>query len=184
MTKYVAFLRGINVGGNKKVPMSDLKTAFESLGFSNVRTLLNSGNAVFDAEKADKEKIEKKLEKLFGFQISVILRTMDNIKKLVDSKPFDRIKITPLTRLYVTFLKDPPPPRLRRAGKSESKLKTPYESPDKSFKILKVTEGEVISLVTLSPKFNTTEAMKVLEKEFGNKVTTRNWNTIVKLVNL
>jgi len=174
MNKYVAFLRGINVGGNKKVPMSDLKIFFESLGFKNIKTLLNSGNVVFEGEKADAETLEKELEKKFGFQISVILRTVDKIGKLINSKPFDGVKLTPETRLYVTFLKDKP------AGK----LKIPYESPEKNFKILHVTEGEVLSILTLSLKLGTTEAMGILEKEFGNKITTRNWYTVEKLTKI
>ncbi len=174
MTKYVAFLRGINVGGKKKVPMSDLKKTFESLGFQNVKTLLNSGNIVFEGEKADSQTIETKLKSQFGFDIPVIIRTHEELQKLIDTNPFKGIKLTPETRLYVTFL----------STKPESTLKIPYMSPDKNLRILKVTDGEIISVLTLSPKFGTTEAMKMLEKEFGKTVTTRNWNTILKLISL
>ncbi len=174
MIKYLAFLRGINVGGKKKVPMSDLKNTFELLGFTNVRTLLNSGNVVFEGSKTDSSTLETELNKAFGFDISVILRTADEIKKLINSDPFKGITITPDTRLYVTFLKE----------KSKSNLKIPYVSPDKNFKILKVTDGEVISVLTLSPAFQTTEAMGALEKEFGKKITTRNWSTVIKIAAL
>lgn len=83
MTKYVALLRGINVGGNNKVEMSKLKKVFESLGFKNVSTHINSGNVVFETDKRDSEpEIEKALKKGFGFGLRVVLRDAKNIKKL------------------------------------------------------------------------------------------------------
>lgn len=181
MTKYIAFLRGINVGGNKKVPMSDLKKTFESLGFKNVKTLLNSGNVVFEGSETNAETLETELKSQFGFDIPVILRTAEEVQKMVDSNPFQGIQVTPDTRFYVTFM----------SAKTESKLEIPYVSPDKNFKILQITEGEVVSVLILSPTFKTTEAMGVLEKEFGSprgeagkNVTTRNWNTVQKILSL
>ncbi len=174
MTKYVAFLRGINVGGKNKVPMSDLKKTFESQGFQNVQTLLNSGNVIFEGSETTSETLEKELKSQFGFEIPVILRTTGEIQKLVDSNPFKEITVTPNTRLYVTFL----------AAKPISKLKIPYYSPELDFKILNVSEGEIISILTLLENGQTGKGMDIIEREFGKKVTTRNWNTIIKLLNL
>ncbi len=71
--QYIVLLRGINVGGNNKVSMADLKTCFESLGFQNVRTYINSGNVIFETTKIDKTNLvslcEKAIEKSFGFPI-------------------------------------------------------------------------------------------------------------------
>src|SRR5579862_9205844 len=110
--KYVALLRGINVGGNKKVPMVELKKVFEDSGFSDVRTLLNSGNVVFSSTEKDvrvlTDKIEIRLEKEFTFHISVIVRTSDAIQSLVESDPFESIIVTSETRLYVTFFSEKP----------------------------------------------------------------------------
>jgi len=76
--KYVAFLRGINVGGHHKVPMADLRKELEKLGFENVETLLNSANIIFEAISDYEENLEKKisahLEKSFGFPIPTIVR--------------------------------------------------------------------------------------------------------------
>ena len=94
--------------------------------------------------------------------------------KDLSGHPFKKIKTTPQTRLYITFLSD----------KTSSKLKIPYESPEKDFSILSVTKNEVISVLTLSANRSTTDVMKILEKEFGKKITTRNWNTVVKINNL
>lgn len=93
---------------------------------------------------------------------------------MIDTNPFKNISVTPETRLYVTFL----------LGKPKHNLQIPYESHEKDFKILSVSNGEVISVLTLSPKRRTPEAMTIIEKEFGKNVTTRNWNTVVKIAAL
>jgi len=80
---FVALLRGINVGGNKKVEMSRLKSSFEKMGYRSVRTYINSGNVIFEADDADFSAVEKHLEAEFGFFIPVIFRTRENILELV-----------------------------------------------------------------------------------------------------
>jgi uncharacterized protein (DUF1697 family) len=175
-TLYAAFLRGINVGGHKPIKMEDLKRAFEALGFGNVRTILASGNVVFEPSQAGSEAlvetIEGKLKDVFGYDIGVLVRPMKDLQQLEATNPFKGIKVTPQTRLYVTFLSEKP----------RSSLKIPYQSPDRNFKIIRVTENAVLSVLTVSPESRTTDLMTVLEKEFGRKVTTRNWNTITKLL--
>lgn len=84
---YVALLRGINVGGNKKVEMSKLKKVFESLGFTNVTTYINSGNIIFESSKKDFSQIETVLKKSFGFEIRVVIRDAKNIQKLCEKIP-------------------------------------------------------------------------------------------------
>jgi uncharacterized protein (DUF1697 family) len=176
VTGYVAFLRGINLGGHRQVRMDELKALFCSMGFQNVRTLLNSGNVLFETREKAKsplvKKIEEELRKTFGYEVAVILWTIREIQDLVDSDPFKKVKITPETRLYITFLSDKP----------KSSLKFPYESPQKDVKILCVQNGAVCTVVTATPKRGTTEAMSLLEKEFGKRVTTRNWNTVTKIL--
>lgn len=175
MIQYVAFLRGINVGGQKTIKMDELKKAFESLGFKNVKTLLASGNVLFDAPQKSptlRKRIEERLKQKFGHEVHVILRTIVEIQELANSNPFKKIPVTSQTRLYVTFLSEEP----------KSSLKIPYESPEKDFKIVRVSNGEVCSVVILSANRGTVDAMSILEKEFGRKVTTRNWNTVNKLL--
>jgi uncharacterized protein (DUF1697 family) len=176
--KYLAFLRGINVGGNRKVPMGDLQKLFFELGFTDVKTLLNSGNVLFASDEPDssvlKKKIETKLENIFGWNIDVIIRSQKDIQDIVARNPFKSVTVIPETRLYVTFFSEDP----------QSTLKIPYESPEKNYRILEVSQRAIFSVLTLSEKYSTTDAMKVLEKEFGKNVTTRNWNTVVKLINI
>lgn len=90
MTKYVALLRGINVGGNNKVEMAKLKKVFESLGFANVSTYINSGNILFETDKDElAATIERALRKNFGFDIRVVVRTKKNIDKLCKNIPIE-----------------------------------------------------------------------------------------------
>ena len=172
MAEYVAFLRGINVGGNNKIDMDELRQAFMSWGFAGVKTVLASGNVIFETQKAKAglaQIIEQKISESFGIDVSVILRTVDDIKALAEADPFKNIRVTPQTRLYVTFLADKP------------KSKTP-ESQDKDFRILHVSDAEVFSVLTLLPDRRTVDLMKILEIEFGKKITTRNWNTVCRIL--
>jgi len=177
-TAYAAFLRGINNLGQKPVKMAELKKAFESLGFKNVKTLLASGNVVFDSPNSSPSVLGKtigeKLKKKLGHEIVVLVRTIGKLQRLAEMNPFKGIKMTPQTRLYVTFLSEKP----------KDGLKIPYLSPDKSFKLLRATESVVYSVVTLSQNGGTTDLMGFLEKQFGRKITTRNWNTIEKVLEI
>jgi len=177
-TSYAAFLRGINNLGQKPVKMDELKKAFESLGFKNVKTLLASGNVVFNSANSSPrvlaKTIEENLKKKLGHEIVVLIRTTGKLQRLADANPFKEIKVTPQTRLYVTFLSEKP-----KGG-----VKIPYESPHKSFKLLRATESEVYSVVMPSPHSGTRDLMGFLEKQFGRKITTRNWNTISRILKI
>lgn len=88
--KYIALLRGINVGGNHKVDMKRLKTFFESLGCINVLTYINSGNIIFESREDQKnisKKVEEGLKKEFDFEIPLLIKTEKEIKKIADVIP-------------------------------------------------------------------------------------------------
>ncbi len=174
MAKYAAFPRGINVGG-RTVKMDALREALETAGYENVKTLQAAGNVVFEARESDppalRAKVEKTIKDKFGFNVHVIIRSAAEIRKLIRSAPFKGIKVKPQTRLYVTF----------RSEGTKSKLKLPYRALKGDYTILWVSKSEIISALTLTPKVGTVDAMAILEKEFGKEITTRNWNTILKL---
>jgi uncharacterized protein (DUF1697 family) len=176
MAKYIAFLRGINVGGNKMVKMEDLKRAFEALKFQAVKTLLASGNVLFETTKGNGTdlgaKIAEKLKSAFGFEVGVLVRSIEALQRLADSKPFDKIKVTPQTRLYVTFLSEKP----------KIALKIPFKPADKDFRILRASKDELCIALTLSTSTQSVDLMAFLEKHFGKQITTRNWNTIEKIL--
>jgi len=174
MKKYVAFLRGINVGGHHKVPMVELKKEMAKMNFENVVTLLNSGNIIFDGKESDLTALEKKisghLEKTFGFQVPTLVRDANLIYALLNENPFKNIEVTQDVRLYVSFL----------AVDSEIDIKLPWRSEDGSYKIRYKKDKTILSVLDLS-KSGTPEAMGALERLFGKGITTRNWNTILRL---
>ena len=177
--RYVAFLRGINVGGRALVKMADLKKAFEEMGFGYVRTLLASGNVLFEsgpmARKAIAEKIGSGLKRLLKKDVGelCLARPGSILEKIRSSEPFRGIEVTPSTRLYVTFLAEKSRPRA---------ISLPYASPRGELRILRATPTEVFSVVDLAGGKGTPEAMAMIEKEFGANVTTRNWNTVLKVL--
>jgi len=156
-TRYVAFLRGINVGGSKLVKMDALKAAFEKMGFKKVKTLLASGNVLFETSDADpaavRLKIEKGLEKLLGLKSRITLRTIEELAALEKSDPFKGVKVTPETRLWVTFL----------AEKVKGK-------------------AEVFTVFEVSTVRAGVNAMDTLDRTYGKSITTRSWNTIGRIL--
>ncbi len=91
MMTYVALLRGINVGGHRKVDMKQLKATFENAGMNDVQTYINSGNVIFRTDAADMAQLvdvlESAIQSAFGFPVMVVLRSADNIRKVVDALP-------------------------------------------------------------------------------------------------
>jgi uncharacterized protein (DUF1697 family) len=107
MNTHLALLRGINVGGNKKVPMAELRTLLESLGFAEVKTILASGNALFNTEQEELDlKIQDAIRKHFGFEVSVHVIPFQEIEKLIAQDPFKNLPEDKNIKAYVTFLKD------------------------------------------------------------------------------
>jgi uncharacterized protein (DUF1697 family) len=171
----IAFLRGINVGGHKKIAMAALKTAFESMGFRDVRTVLASGNVIFEAPGKDPHMdltISRGLEKAFGFPVKVVLRTVRELRAIVASDPFKGVGSDPNVRLYVTFLAQTRP--------DLSRLRLPSSA--KGVRIVWVRPGEIFSAVTLSRDVGTPGLMSFLEGAVGQEVTTRNRQTVTRFV--
>lgn len=116
MTKYVAFLRAINVGGNAIIKMTDLKRMFESAGLENVQTYIQSGNVIFETEEknidAVKKRIENQLEGAAGYKIHVFVRTMRELQSIVSKSPFtEKANET----AYVAFLNQKPNQKSQQA---------------------------------------------------------------------
>jgi uncharacterized protein (DUF1697 family) len=174
MIQYIAFLRGINVGGHHKVPMADLRKVLEKMGFKNTITLLNSGNIIFEAPQDKNKNLENtlslQLEEAFGFSIPIIIRRAQSIVQLVTKDPFKGITISKDIRLYVSLLKE----------KTPVDLELPWANDDDSFKILEITQDCIISILDLAIA-KTPKAMGVLEKTYGKNITTRNWKTIERI---
>lgn len=173
--RYVAFLRGINVGGHHKVPMADLRKEMERLNCENVVTLLNTGNIIFEAKSDEIRNLEKMisahLEKVFGFPIPVIIRTSEAILKMLTNDPFQVIPvITKDIRLYVSLLRKAP----------TAALQLPWTSENQAFQIINISANTIFSVLDLSVT-KTPKGMENLERYFGKDITTRNWNTIKRV---
>ncbi len=171
---HVALLRGINVGGNKKIAMAELRECFQRLGFTAVKTVLNSGNVLFSAERmksaALAQTIEDGIEAQFGMKVAVIVRSRRGIQTILALQPFAKIPVTENTRLYVTFLAE------KRAEARAVQL----ASATADLQILPGTEREGFSVLTISgPK--SIDALHYLDRFFGKRSTTRSWATVGKL---
>jgi uncharacterized protein (DUF1697 family) len=172
--RYVAFLRGINVGGNQLVKMNDLRAVFQKLGLADVSTLLASGNVVFEGGRAGEAslvgKIEAALAAAFDRDLKIVLRSREELQRLVEAKPFARIAITRDVHAYATFLQNGP-------GRYRSM------PAGKGFQVVGVVDRTVLTTVDLSSSM-TTDLMRVLERAFGKEITTRNWNTVERVSQL
>ncbi len=171
--KYVAFLRGINVGGNSLIKMSDLKTAFEAANFKNVQTILTSGNVLFESDENNPDKVTLKIEaflkKKWKKEIPVFVRTIDELQKMSDGRPFKGVDVNQDTKLYVTFLYE-----MSRG------IKIP-ELPT-NVKITRMKDDAIFTVVQTTPDMNTPDSMAALNKVLGPKITARNWNTVEKIL--
>lgn len=169
---YLALLRGINVGGHKKVPMAELKKVFEKMGYEDVRTYINSGNVIFSSTKKDFSQIKKALKKAFGFDIAVIVRDAKNIQQLNKAIPAAWLN-DPKQRTDVLFLWD------EYDSKKSLKLFTVKPGIDN----LKYTAGAIIW--NFERKHYTKSGMgKMIGTLIYKNLTARNVNTVRKLAEL
>ncbi len=113
MPNYIAMLRGINVSGHKIIKMEHLRASFAALGFSNVKTYVQSGNVVFesasDSAASLTKRIEERIMRDFGFSVPVFLKTSKELEKIIQRNPFLKAPALDRSKLHVTFLSDDPP---------------------------------------------------------------------------
>jgi len=166
--RYAAFLRGV-MPTNCKMP--ELKKAFEKAGFTDVRTLLGSGNVIFDAPKtpipALETKVEAAIQKSLGKSFLTIVRPIDELRALIEADPFKGVKLKPDSKKIVTFLRKPP-----------TGLDLPIEQDNA--RILKLEGNNLFTVYAPTPKGPV--FMTLIEKAAGGKdQTTRTWDTIQKV---
>ena len=151
--------------------MADLKRAFEGSGFTNVVTVLGSGNVVFDARAASTGALEKKAEaamqKTLGRTFMTFVRPVAALEKMLASDPYKDTRLDGAAKRIVTFVRDAP-----------GKLKLPIEK--ERTLILRVQDGAVFSAYWPNPKGPL--FMKLLKDTFGENQTTRTWQTLEKIV--
>ena len=169
MTRYVAFLRGVSPM-NAKMP--ELKRSFEAAGFTDVKTLLSSGNVVFSARAAAAGTLQRKAEaamtKTLGRTFQTIVRSAKALHELLEADPYAAVRLPANAKRVVTFLREPP----------KAKLSLPLETD--GAQIVAMNGCEVFSAYVPGPRGPV--FMTLIEKTFGSDVTTRTWETIKKCV--
>lgn len=171
MTRYISLLRGINVGGGRKIKMEDLKHLYESLNLRNVITYIQSGNVIFDVDSGDTSSlikiVEDKIIKDLGLDVSILLRNQDQLNVILLNNPFLKNDAKDPTHLYVTFLSGIPD------NNQIDKLKEFNYAPDE-FRIA----GSEIYVYCPNGYERTKLNNSFFENKLKLKATSRNWRTI------
>jgi len=174
ITKYVAFLRGINVGGKKVIKMEELSRIFRAAGFTHVKTLIQSGNVLFNSPADDiaalKSAVENKLKKELGYEVEVFLLTHSEVVSTVNSDPFKGFQADKKTKFYISLLSENP----------GTKIKLPLFSDFKEVELLRI-DGNKAYILSHEVEGRHGFPSNFLEKISSLPATTRNWNTFVKL---
>jgi len=169
MTKYIAFLRAINVGGTKIIKMDQLRKIFESFGLANVQTYIQTGNVIFEAKAKNtplfESKLEKQLEAALGYRVAIFVRSMDELANIIVQ---DHFEPQPEDTLHVVFLRERPP-------KAQVDILKKYNSSADEFTVL---GREVYNL--RHDRDTSVFSNNFIEKIFGI-ATTRNMTTLKKI---
>jgi uncharacterized protein (DUF1697 family) len=178
MTIHISILRGINVGGSKKILMKDLEELYRGLGFADVRTYIQSGNVVFHSAKKNPEKeiaeiIKHEISRKFGFDVPVIIRSLDEMEMTIRNNPFIKDKAIDTSKLHVTFLSDLPD------SLAIERIRNVEYPPDKF-----IISGSDIYLHCPVSYGETKLSNSFFEKNLKVTATTRNWNTVNKLAEI
>jgi len=168
MARYAAFLRGVSPM-NAKMP--ELKRAFEAAGFTDVTTVLSSGNVVFSARAAATTTLQRRAEAAMQAQLGqaflTIMRPVDALRALLASDPYRAFRLSSNAKRIVTFLREPPAPTLTLPIEREGA------------RILAIEGTEVYSAYLPNPRGPV--FMTLIEKTFGKDVTTRTWDTVTRV---
>ena len=169
-SRYVALLRGVNVGGNNKLPMKDLPAIFQKCGCTNVRTYIQSGNVVFDCTATAVSKLSETIgngiEKKFGFKPAIVLRSLLEFDNIVRSNPYPGLGAAE-SELHVVFLEAAPLPA------EIAKLEQYRELPE---------EFDVCGKDVYLRMPNGMARSKMAGVRFKTVATARNWRTVHKLL--
>ena len=170
MPRYAAFLRGVSP---INATMPQLRSAFEAAGFKDVRTVISSGNVVFDAGRASEPSLQRMAEaairEQMGREFLTIVRPVRALRALLASDPFGEFQVGPREKRIVTFLRDRP--------RRPLKLALPVEL--HGARILRVRGREIFTVYVPHPKGAV--FMGLIEQTFGKALTTRSWDTVARV---
>lgn len=176
MTNYVAFLRAINVGGQKLIKMEILRLLFEALGFENVRTYIQSGNVIFADQDGNAEKlaakIERKIHKALGHEVTVLVRTIAELEAIVLRNPFNRVESGADVMLFVVFL----------AAEPARDKRLPLLSSTENLEVFQIRDRNAFIVARRKKNGRFGFPNNFVEKQLGVPATTRNWTTVKKII--
>ena len=176
MTRYVAFLRAINVRGHALIKMADLCAAFESAGCRDVWSYIQSGNVVFATKAVDPAtlfaEIHRAIRALSGADPEIVYRSLDGLETLTRANPFDGLDDDRTLKRYVVFLSSKPAKRPR----------LPLDNPKECLEIIGVSRRDVLLVSRRKPSGMYGFPNAFVEEAFGVPATSRNWNTVRKIV--
>ena len=177
MSAAISILRGINVGGNRKIPMAELRQLYSELRLKNVTTYIQSGNVIFSADKINDEKLAKAIEQRilekYNFEVPVIIRSMDEMKAVVKNNPFLNYNKIDTGKLHVTFMNKFP------AKENSEKLRTYNYEPDRF-----TLSGKEVYIYCPDGYGNTKLNNTFFESKLKVTATTRNWRTVNELLRI
>ena len=177
MPTVVALLRGINVGGRKKIKMADLRALLAALGMRRARTVLQSGNAVFDSDETDLAQLQKRLEagicERFGFEAQAVLRAADDFKAVLARQPFCAAQLERGNHAMIVFLSAEPEPAALAALRAENPGREVIQAAGEELYIF-YTDGVAGSKLD----------NKRIERALNLVGSARNWNTCQRLLNM
>jgi len=171
MSTFISMLRGINVGGQKMMRMETLRGIYQALGFTHIRTYVNSGNVVFESAVPDQQElnkhIEAQIEHTCGYRVQVFIREADELRVILAGNPFFNDRSEDPSKLHVTFFYQHPPDTVL------SKLTPPSGITDE------FAPGEMAVYLFCPNGYGKTKlSNSFFERKLGMPVTTRNWNTV------
>lgn len=177
MAPFISMLRGINVGGQNRIKMPELKVLYESLGLAGVTTYVQSGNVVFDSDVTDAAQISKMIEtrikRAFGLSVQVLIRDAGQFRQIIAANPFLTWRSEDPTKLHVTFLATVP------SAEAITALGSPTDHADEF-----IPAGREIYLFCPNGYGKTKFSNTFFERKLGVAATTRNWNTVTALYRL
>ena len=177
MTTHLALLRAINVSGHNMIKMEALKTMLENIGFTNVRTYLQSGNVFVDTEEESASKvgfiIKQEIFKVFGHEVYTIVIKKEDLELCLKNSPFLKEKDVDTKKLYVAFTS------VELKKENINDLKISQFKPDEAS-----IDGNRIFIKYAVGAGKTRLEGKYIEKKLNVIVTMRNWNTITNLLNM
>lgn len=178
MTIYIALLRGINVGGKNMIKMAELRRTLETMGLARVQTYIQSGNVLFESNEKEellRMRIERQIESVFGFSVTVVLRTAAELEQITENCPFSQKAVSEAEAssegesLYVSLL-------LQAPSREGIQHLNAYRTDSEECQI----EGRDVYLLFRHSIRNSKLANNL--QKLGVPATTRNWKTMNKLV--